>query len=188
MASPTIRCRLSTACVARLVGRLVLAITDTVDSNSAPVIRAAKGTDAEVLSALALRSKAYWGYSPEFMAACRGELSYDSHQIAAKDLYFAVCQVSDDLVGFYGIEQLADGQFELCDLFVEPRFIGQGYGRLLIENAKQKASELGAICLTVQGDPNAEGFYAAAGGVHIDQRESGSVPGRFLPLFRIDLT
>ena len=188
MVSPTIPCRLSTACAARLVGRLVGAIIDAVDSNSAPVIRAAKGTDADVLSALALRSKAFWGYSPEFMAACRGELSYDSHQIAAKEFYFAVCQVSEHLVGFYAIEHLADDQFELCGLFVEPQYIGRGYGRLLVENAKHKASELGAACLIVQGDPNAEDFYAAAGGVRTGERESGSVPGRFLPLFRIDLT
>ena len=56
-----------------------------------------------------------------------------------------------------------------------------------MESAKQEARGLGAECLIVQGDPNAESFYRAAGGICTGQSESGSVPGRFLPLFRIDL-
>lgn len=65
--------------------------------------------------------------------------------------------------------------------------IGRGLGRTLIEHAKEKATDLGIRQLVIQGDANAEAFYKAAGGVRDGQRESGSIPGRFLPVFRIDL-
>jgi len=150
-------------------------------------MRPVRSDEADALSALALTSKAFWGYSQEFMETCRAELTYDAHQIASENFEFTVCQLSDRVVGFYGIECSDDNQPELCALFVEPEYIGQGYGHLLIEAAKRRAGELGAECLIVQGDPNAESFYKAAGGICTGQSESGSVPGRFLPLFRIDL-
>jgi hypothetical protein len=46
---------------------------------------------------------------------------------------------------------------------------------------------MGATKLIIQGDPNAERFYIAAGGVRTGTRESASIPGRFLPTFAIDL-
>ena len=73
-------------------------------------------------------------------------------------------------------------------LFVEPECIGQGFGRRLIEAAKADAREWGAVELVVQGDPNADRFYRAAGAVRIGQRVSCSIPGRYLPLYRIPLT
>jgi hypothetical protein len=39
------------------------------------MIRAAHGGELEALSALAMRSKAHWGYSAAFMQACRDELT-----------------------------------------------------------------------------------------------------------------
>lgn len=46
---------------------------------------------------------------------------------------------------------------------------------------------LGATKLIIQGDPNAERFYLAAGAVLTGTRESGSIPGRYLPTFAINL-
>ena len=37
--------------------------------------RSAKPEEADALSALAFRSKAYWGYGAEFLEACRSELT-----------------------------------------------------------------------------------------------------------------
>ncbi|MGI9265747.1 MAG: GNAT family N-acetyltransferase [Gammaproteobacteria bacterium] len=152
-----------------------------------PFVRPANGTEACALSALAMRSKAFWGYSPDFMAACRGELTYACSQIESPDYRFSICEVANRVVGFFAIERQGVDEFELCALFVEPEFIGRGYGRLLMESAKVAAAEFGASYLIIQGDPNAESFYTAAGGVAIGQRESGSVSGRMLPLFRIGL-
>ena len=39
----------------------------------------------------------------------------------------------------------------------------------------------------IQSDPNAEGFYLAAGAKNIGVRESASIPGNQLPLLEIVL-
>ena len=48
----------------------------------AVTVRDARPEDAEILSALAIRSKAYWGYGHDFMAACVDELTLSRRDIA----------------------------------------------------------------------------------------------------------
>ncbi len=150
-------------------------------------VRAAAHGEAAALSSLAMRSKAHWGYSDEFMTACREELTYSGSQIESDNYEFFVCQSEGRIAGFYALKLLTPSSAELEALFVEPDMIGRGLGRTLIEHAKEKAYDLGIRQLVIQGDPNAETFYVAAGGARDGQRESGSIPGRFLPIFRINL-
>lgn len=150
-------------------------------------IRRARGEDAPILSTLALRSKAYWGYSDAFIEACRTELTYTAQQIEAERFYFAVAEVDGTRIGFYALKWLSSAEVELEALFVEPSHIGKGYGRALIEHARCRAAERGASCMIIQGDPHAERFYRAAGGVLIGERPSASIRGRYLPTFRIAL-
>ena len=151
-------------------------------------IRRAHPDEALSLSALALRSKAYWGYSTEFIAACREELSYTAEQIRGNEFRFFVAEHGGALTGFYALRSLAAAAMELEALFVDPSYIGKGFGRALIDHAKCTAAELGAVTLIVQGDPHAERFYRAAGGKRTGQQESASIPGRYLPTFAIALT
>ena len=150
------------------------------------IIRKAVPHEAALLSTLALRSKAYWGYPATFMKACRAELSYFPNDL--QEHHFYVAEVKPSVVGFYALVQLVSEAIELEALFVEPSCIGQGYGRRFIELAKVTARALGARVMHIQGDPNAEQFYLAAGGQRTGERESDSVAGRYLPLFTIDLT
>lgn len=152
------------------------------------IIRAARGSEAEALGDLAFRSKAHWGYSRAFMEACRDELTYTPHQIESERFRFAVAEVDGRGVGFYALEQRSPAEVELEALFVEPPCIGRGYGRALMEHAKREAVKMGAASLVIQGDPHAERFYRAAGGVPVGRRESGSIRGRYLPVFTIDLS
>ena len=151
------------------------------------IVRAATAVEAVEISSLAMRSKAHWGYSDEFMSACREELTYSDAQIDSDNYEFYICEAEGRIAGFYALELLGTTDAELAALFVEPTSIGHGFGRTLIEHAKARAAALGIKQLIIQGDPNAESFYEAAGGVSDGQRESGSIPGRFLPIFRIDL-
>ncbi len=57
-----------------------------------------------------------------------------------------------------------------------------------MSHAKNTVKERGGRTLIIQGDPNAEQFYRAAGCNLTGKRESYSIPGRFLPVFTIDLT
>ncbi len=150
-------------------------------------VRAASHSEAAAISSLAMRSKAYWGHSDEFMTACREELTFSKSQIESDNFEFFVCEAEGRIAGFYALELLGTFDAELEALFVEPEMIGRGFGRTLIEHAKAKASILGIRQIIIRGDPNAESFYEAAGGVRDGRRESGSIPGRFLPILRIDL-
>ena len=150
-------------------------------------LRPARRDEARLLSDLALNSKAHWNYSAEFLAQVRDELSYCSEQIDSPQMRFVVAEIEEAAVGFYALKLLPGAEVELDSLFVEPGSIGKGFGRTLIEHAKLVAVQLGATRMIIQGDPNAERFYVAAGGVLTGTRESGSIPGRMLPTFAIDL-
>lgn len=119
------------------------------------------------------------------MQACRAELTYREDDI--RNGHFYVAEVDQTVVGFYAIDPLSEHEVELDAMFVEPAYIGQGYGRALIEHAKSTAAGLGHSTMVIQGDPNAERFYRSAGGEITGTKESGSVPGRFLPTFAIAL-
>jgi predicted N-acetyltransferase YhbS len=150
-------------------------------------MRPANCSEAPLLSELAFRSKAYWGYSAEFIEACREELWVSAKDIDDPASEFVACEVGGSVIGYCAIEPISQNQYELEALFVEPQHIGCGNGRVLIKEAKKLAAQRGAESLLIQGDPNAEKFCLGAGGVKIGERESESIPGRFLPEFRIHL-
>jgi len=150
-------------------------------------IRKAHKNEAGTLSHIAMSSKAYWGYSEEFMEACRKELLVTEDMIEINSSYYAVAEDQGDIVGFYSLNDVTNSNIELSLLFVGPNHIGSGIGRVLIEHAKNYSKEAGGATLYFQGDPNAEGFYRAVGAMLTGKRESSSIPGRFLPTFSISL-
>jgi GNAT superfamily N-acetyltransferase len=152
-----------------------------------PEIRPAIAVDAAILTSLAFRSKAHWGYSIEFMAACKDELTYSTALIEAPQFHFYVCEIDNQIVGFYALEVLDAISAELNALFVLPRLIGNGIGKALIAHCRTVATRLGVQTMIIQGDPNAEAFYLAVGALACGYRESLSISGRQLPVFRITL-
>ncbi|MEO1201204.1 MAG: GNAT family N-acetyltransferase [Pseudomonadota bacterium] len=150
--------------------------------DTAFTIRPARTRESAALSALAVRSKGHWGYSEQFLDACREELAVDA---GAEDVYVAAD--GDALLGYYTLADLGAGSFELDALFVDPPHIGKGVGRALLDHALKSLAARGGRRLTIQGDPNASGFYEAAGARLVGARASGSIPGRELPLYRIDV-
>lgn len=140
-----------------------------------------------MLSELALRSKAHWGYSKDFLDACRSELTVDPNRIGSDDYQCFVAVARNVILGFYSVEYVSQGVYELEALFVEPAHIGAGVGLSLIQHTINALSELGARRLIIQGDPNASHFYVAAGARQTGSRESNSIPGRYLPLFEIEI-
>lgn len=148
-----------------------------------PTIRRAEPDEATTLSDLALRSKGVWGYSAEFLEACRDELAVAPAEIERGRVWVATSD--DTLLGFYSVEDLPDGGLELGHLFVEPAELGRGIGRSLVEHAVSVAAGLGAERLVIQGDPYATDFYLRCGARRIGERPSASIPDRSLPLFEI---
>jgi len=150
-------------------------------------IQSALPSQAGILTELALRSKAHWGYEPEFIDTCRKELTVTSAKIRESGYHCFVALVGDRIVGFAALERDSETVWELDALFVEPSEIGKGIGRGLMEHAKTLALRLGGTELVIQGDPHAESFYFAAGAERTGDKESASIPGRMLPMFRVML-
>ena len=137
------------------------------------------------MTSLAYRSKAMWGYSEEFMLACHDEMTIRSVDIGAGLIEYVVLASENSLLGFYGLQRASASRIELDALYIDPDYIGCGYGRQLLAHAIESARQNGAQHMTVQSDPNATGFYLSAGATQTGTLESGSIPGRFLPLLEI---
>jgi GNAT superfamily N-acetyltransferase len=143
------------------------------------LIRPAGAGEENVLSELALRSKGHWGYPPEFLEACRAELTYTAEQCVSGDLF--VAERDGRVLGFYLIEgQLANGCLD--SLFIDPAAIGTGVGGLLLRHALDHARARGFTTLTLDADPGAVPFYEHFGAQHTGEAPSGSIPGRVLPV------
>jgi GNAT superfamily N-acetyltransferase len=145
-------------------------------------LRDARPADIAVLSELALRSKAYWGYDRAFMDACRDELTVRRPDLDR--LSFTVAEESARILGFYGLGVDGAPQAELSWLFLDPDAIGTGLGRMLWRHAMDVARELRMVSLMMEADPNAVGFYRAMGAVLSGKAPSGSIPGRSIPVLR----
>ena len=144
------------------------------------MIRRARPGEAQVLSALAIRSKAHWGYSAEFLEIVRPMLTFTETDLASSPVY--VFDAAGEPAGVYRLAG-SPPEGELEDLWLDPRFIGTGVGRRLFEHALHTAAELRFESLRIESDPNAEGFYLAMGATRIGEQRSPS--GRTLPLLRV---
>jgi GNAT superfamily N-acetyltransferase len=127
-----------------------------------------------------MRSKAYWGYSPQFLEQAAPELTVTEDDIT--DGNVSVAEVGDRLVGVSVLELAYPA--ELVALFVEPDVIGQGVGRALLDHALAHAESAGITSLLIESDPNAEPFYRAQGAQEIGRRTSPTT-GRDLALLRL---
>lgn len=139
--------------------------------------RSARPEEAAALTELVLRSKAHWGYSDEFMAKCREELTIHPEDVVTNRTTVAV--VGERTVGVAMVTGEPPGG-ELDMLFVEPDVIGQGIGGKLFRHMAESARGWGFESLELSADPFAEPFYEAMGAVRIGSEPSGSIPGRML--------
>ena len=147
-------------------------------------IRPARADEAEILTELSLRSKAFWGYDAGFLARCRAVMTVKARGIETCPHY--VAEVDGRIAGFCGFEPEAAG-VGLDYLFVETDLVGRGIGRALWRHAVDTARGLGHPALIVVSDPNAEGFYLKMGCRRVGTRPSELESGRQLPLLRFAL-
>jgi N-acetylglutamate synthase-like GNAT family acetyltransferase len=147
-------------------------------------VRRALPGEAVNLSALALRSKAFWGYDAAFIEACRAPLTVAPEAIAKCPFY--VLDEGGTITGFYGLTgQPPRGEIEF--LFVEPESVRSGRGRRLAQHFLALARSLGFQEMDVSADPYAEAFYVAMGAVRIAEVPSDAIPNRLIPRLRFSL-
>jgi len=140
-------------------------------------------TDAHELTEIALKSKAFWGYSDELLESWRNDLTITPKMFEESN----VCKylVDNEIAGFYILNRANIRTSFLDFLFISPQFIKQGIGKTLLKHALEYCVEGSCAVLNVLSDPYAEGFYAKHGFKVIARRES-SVPGRFLPEMELE--
>ncbi|MCR9137046.1 MAG: GNAT family N-acetyltransferase [Alphaproteobacteria bacterium] len=148
-------------------------------------IRPARAGEAAPLSDLCWRSKAHWGYDPQFMNACREALTVHDEWIGRN--WVIVAEMGGDLAGVAAIAP--DGsQFEVALFFVDPPYMGKGVGGALFDAMVARARQEDIGTLRILSDPNAVEFYRKMGARSIGTEPSDAIPGRSLPLMEIDLT
>lgn len=144
---------------------------------------------ASALVALAVRSKASWGYDQPFMAAFErsmDETTTRSVEAAGSDVTILVAYDEGDLVGFAVVADERRRAW-LEDLWVEPARFRRGIGRALWEAAVDDARRISATTLELEADPSAVPFYERMGARIVGQRPSTLADGRMLPIMRFEV-
>ncbi len=91
-------------------------------------IRIAKMNESEILSNIAARSEAYWGYDSIYMEKFRTIYKVTEEFISKNTIF--VIEEGNDIIGFYVV--LTENDMNSLEyFFIEPQYIGQGYGKLL---------------------------------------------------------
>jgi len=138
----------------------------------------AQTQDADLLTKIALSSKAHWGYSKDQIEKWKNDLTVTPKMFNDCNIY--KFQVNKTTAGFYVLYRANIRASFLEFLFVSPNFINQGIGSKLLEHAKDYCKKESCAVLNVLSDPNSEAFYLKHGFKVIDKRES-NIKGRFLP-------
>ena len=139
-------------------------------------IRAARPTEAQLLTDLAIAAKAHWGYSTNQLESWRSSLRVTAEQLVNQPAFVAE---TDRVVGFYTL-RLHDDLCELDNLWVLPETMRHGYGRALLAHAVDTARSRRASVIHIDADPNALEFYSSCGAV-LDRICAGSHRGGAKP-------
>lgn len=148
------------------------------------MIAPADTSDGKILTDIALKSKAFWGYSDSLIENWREELTITSKMIEEMTIYKFL--QDGKIVGFYALNPPEKRTIELEMLFVLPDFIGRKIGKQLLHHSFEKGKEFNCDSMTLLADPNAVTFYESQKFYEIDRKES-SIPNRFLPILKVDL-
>ena len=153
-------------------------------SGEVEIVRASPG-DAETLTRIAFAAKSYWGYPERWIQRWQEALTITPGFISDNEVYAAVFE---EMGGFYALVERGR-TVELEHLWVSPDHIGTGVGRVLFDHAVRRAAALGAATLSIEADPNAEGFYRRMGARRVGENVY-EIDGqkRELPLLILDVS
>lgn len=150
-------------------------------------LRKATVDDADVLTDLAHRAKAHWGYSANWMREWDAQLTILPGYIEMHDVW--VAERDGAIVGMCALEDRGP-RWMLEHVWVEPSLHRAGIGRALVRQALDTASAQHARVVELFADPYATGFYERLGA-----RRAGDVPApmpgardRTLPRYEFDLS
>ncbi len=147
-------------------------------------IEKAHRADANNLTNLTIRSKDYWNYGAKQIQEWIDDLTITPNYIAKNEVFKLV--LSDEVIGFYAFQPENKKLVKLNFLFLEPEFIGKGYGKLLMNDFLQRVRRMGLQKAILDSDPNAVKFYEQIGFKIVGKLKT-KVEGRFLPIMEMDI-
>ena len=140
--------------------------------------------DAKDLTELTIRSKSHWNYGEKQIEEWRDELTITEKYIDENQVYKLV--IENSLIGFYAYQPENKTDIKLNYLFVEPKFIGKGYGKSLMMDFLSRIENSEFERVVLDADPNAEKFYSGLGFRVIGKLKS-SIKDRFLPIMELEI-
>lgn len=132
-------------------------------------IVSASPKDTKLLAILEIRSESYWGYGSDFMDKFKKIYLITEEFISNNPTY--ILMDDETIIGFYGL-LLNDDEVSLEYLFIEPMYIGKGYGKMLWNHALEECKKLGVKEFTIITSPDARGFYLGLGATIYKQVDS----------------
>ncbi len=91
-----------------------------------------------------------------------------------------VLEEDNNLVGFYGIS-INNKETALEYLYVKPKEIGKGYGKLLWSHMISTCESLGIETIDIVTSPQAKDFYIKMGAIHVEEVNSLVIKDRRIP-------
>ncbi len=137
-----------------------LALLGTVYAAGQMILRSARTEDAPALTRIAFAAKAHWGYCAAQMDIWRAAITISAQSIAEQPA--VVAEHEGAVVGFYQFE-LAEELPQLDHLWVHPAYMGRGFGRALLQHAREWLKVNGHAEAAIDADPYAEAFYLSQG-------------------------
>ncbi|BDS14446.1 GNAT family N-acetyltransferase [Aureispira anguillae] len=140
--------------------------------------------DSNDLTELTIRSKSHWNYSKDQIEKWRDALTISETYILEKEVYKLMN--GNDLIGYYSYCEINDRGVKLENLFIEPKFIGKGFGKMLMVDFLQRIRKTKFEKILLDADPNAEKFYEQFEFKTIGQLKT-SIKNRFLPIMELKI-
>ncbi len=141
-------------------------------------IRRAKMRESEILTDIAARSEAYWGYDSTFMENFKSLYKVTEEFIRNNPTF--VIEEDENIRGFYGV-LMGEKETSLEHLYIDPESIGKGYGKLLWEHMVKNCKQQGINEIVLVTSPQAKEFYTKMGAKQIGEVGSLVIEGRKIP-------
>lgn len=141
--------------------------------------------DSQKLTELTIRSKTHWAYSDQQIEIWRDDLTISESYIYNREVY--KLKIENNIIGYYSYYNMNSLEVKLENLFIEPEFIGKGYGKLLMSDFLMRIQRTESNRIILEADPNAEYFYLKLGFNVIGKIET-SIKNRFLPIMEMKLS
>ena len=147
-------------------------------------IEKSEKNDNLILSEITFQGKAFWGYESEQLEEWRNELTISKDYIENNETFKLI--VDNEIIGYYSILKLENKTVKLDNLFLFPKFIGKGYGKVLMNHCIKKAKEMNMKRIILDSEPNAALFYKSFGFKVYDKLKT-SIENRFLPQMELNI-